>query len=681
MAQTIVGPVPVPLPFPAESALVEIKAEWADDWLPAPELYPESMSVATAGHGLGTCSLVGRYGTVKSVWSSSFSTKASERLTGYWVRVRLLGGSSSGQVAWQGKIHGEERTINGSSPSPSGKQRWQAFEGRHELDRVSVHQSRWEALAGAALTIGFVPCFNARDELHELVGNRSSAVGPQGVYLFGGTDVWTRRQALEYLLAYHAPSGPTWTLGGQVELLEDGSDTIPMGETQTLAESISKLAPRQMGLDWCALPTTEGFELRIFSLLPEGVAAAGVTLPGNPATVRVQAGEAINLSVQVARDLANVYDKIRIVGDQTVICCSLWGENLQAIRDVSGFSMSEPVTGALTPKWTSSEESDYLGATAAPPPPNSAYLTVVASDPLLAAQNDKVRQHDRFRSVFQHYGAPLDWNRAGHGCAPLFDANGELASVGGESYQLARRATLPWTPLRKGFDYSVVPATDANATGHEPDLLEPAAWVFDREQGRWFQVEHEGVSVKNLHHEWGLELKPRVNHTLASSKTLTAASEYEARWDFRDLVITFAFKAESRLELVAEPGLAGDGSEIVIHLAGAQVWYLAPNTIVGASQNVLLLSGEAGRVLRNDASRHSLRLAGAVARYGLPRSRADVSIKGLSPWGNLLGHLLEAVEEQGDTSDVSGPITEVAWNFPDQGGVGETRVRAGYAFA
>jgi hypothetical protein len=53
-------------------------------------------------------------------------------------------------------------------------------------------------------------------------------------------------------------------------------------------------------------------------------------------------------------------------------------------------------------------------------------------------------------------------------------------------------------------------------------------------------------------------------------------------------------------------------------------------------------------------------MSGALARYYQERSRGEVTVRGLLPWGGLLGQILTVIDD-GDAQTIQAPITSVAW--------------------
>lgn len=658
MGATIIAPTATPFPFPVLAPVVELKRRWSDPWEFEPDLEPVRMEAATSGHKAGSLELRRRYGRVKQPWESTYATRTSWDLLDYWVRVRLAGAQGL-QTAWVGRIAAESRELHGSDQGPAGVQSWVAHEPLYLLDRIAVSTSHWinpQTSAGAPVELGWSPSWNAFDGRGVTVGNRSAErLGAS--FVFGGTETWTRKDMLEYLLARFVDeggaTGPAWSIGGQVDILAGISDTVPIGDSQSVADLLRKLTPREMGIDYRIVPTDDGFEVNVFALTATPVSFGGTSIPTNPRTVEVKVGESLDsIRTSIVRTREHRYAKIRVLGQRVLVCCSL-----------------RAADGTLLPKWTSQLEALYkAGAGAA------------EDDPAL---HDKARAADIYRPVYQAFGAPSTWNLQAGKARPSVDGAGVLQAETPADYQTKVRETLSWLPLRDGVDYGVSPAIDRNPAGHEPDLRPPVAWVYDEEDERYVPAEEYGIAVSVPRADWGVFLQASPNHTLALNH-FNADSETDPRFDYDLLVATIAMRTDERLGLEYEIPL-DQGEEAHGPSAGtldivdemAEIWYLAPGTAVGVDENgTLRTSGGEGRVLRNDAPRLALLMAGAIARYTNERARAEIVAKGLLPWNDLLGSVLTVIETAGDTQSVQGVVTSVEWSFV---GSPQTVIKAGFA--
>jgi len=649
LAVTVIGPETISLPLVVSTPIIETKENWTDEWQIRPDLQFSSASLPSAAHDLAALTFVSRYGRTKEIQESSFSTKEPLSLSGYWVRLKLSG-SQGLQETWIGRVYNESRYLFGSSPARSGLQQWVAYGPLRELQRKYISRSYWKKQLSNEKDIGWVPDFNARDKRRLLVGNRTSAKSG-GSYLFGGTDKWTRRDMLEYVLVRFADesgsSGPSWTLAGQLDILEDSTDTVAMKDVQTVAEALRRIIPTSLGVDYTIQRTETGFEVFVYALTAEETSFNGATLPKNPDTVRLKrTSDAIDVErSHIVRSNDNKFSKIRILGRRIVVCHTRRFSN-----------------DTLAPKWTSAVETEYKDGTGNPADAGSVH--------------DAARRRDKFRPVYQLFGAPnVDWI-----WPPEIDANGSPTGAVNPNYQMSVRETLRAIPLREGYDYSSDPPADSNPSGHEPDLVPVQVWLYDKTNARYVTAEEAGIGVSVTRFDWGVFLSASPNHKLAlnhwSGANDTAS---DPKYDYEKIVVTMAAECDQRLALEYE--LAdGDGSVLELLDEAAELWYLEADTVVGVDKKGNLeMSGPEGRVLRNDAQRLAGLMAGAIARYAASRARAEIHIRGLLPYGDLVGRILTVIEDAGDIEDIGAPITEVSWSVGKDGSGPRTIIKTGFA--
>jgi len=681
MALTVLGPSSQAFPSVMAVPVVEVKRYWSHTWQVAPDLQLDSASVATAGHGLHSCSFRRPYGAVKQPWESDFPcNRTAWNLTGWWVRVQFVDGNSI-MPAWLGRVTGEDRAVHGSHGGRSGEQAWVAYGGDLILRKMDVSHSHW-LVGGEEKDIGWVPTVN--DSPNDYDGNRSEDKSGDS-YLYGGREKWTHYDYAEYLLARFLDEsdddGPAWSLGGQVEPLKGMVSTISMGATQTAASILRRLIPLERGLDYVVDVGSNGFVVSVFAISARTWSFGGQTLPANPNLVSVRSSLAKeNTTTRIVRSAEHRYGKLRVIGERIVVCCSLWGEN--AVEGAA-LTIDPPPGQTLKPRWSPSLEAEYDSAEGA-----EVGAIVGQSDD---RRFDLVRKKDIYRPVYQHYAASVDWDMNGGTAAIAFDASGEIVPGTPADYQLTIRRTLDWSPLLEGVDYSPLAAgeapVDKNPDETEPDQLPPPVWVFDPSLWRFSLIDQLGISVSVMRNDWGVVLGAGPNHLLAAGHWEEGPTETQPQYDYDDLVTTIAFESDQRFALEVElPGATLSDGVKEVTMEDAHCWVLAPNTVVAArtkdddidaGQPLLVTSGELPVALRRDTDKLAYAMAGAISRYLTERVRATIVCEQLLPWGALVGQILAVIEEAGDLYSIEAPITNVTWKFGDKGG--KTIIKAGFA--
>jgi len=670
--------------------IVEVRKDWADEWHPAPDLEPTEWAIQAAAEGISHCAFRRRYGYVKDTFETALATRSPRNLHRWWVRLRLASDQGLDTV-FVGRFQASTRIIHSSDVYRSGVQTWTAYGPLRLLEKIAVSRSYWrvpeEELPGRVVELGWLPPMNDRDRRGDPVGNRYDDAEADGTYTYGGDETWTHRQYAEYLLARFvdesATGGPAWTLTGQPDLLEDLHQVINWGDTTTAAGILRGLINHQHGLDFFVRyrekadedddDETDGFEVVVFSLLPKDYEFQTRTLARNPNRVIIQVGDEPEVDCQLERSSDHEYGRLRVFGQRIVVCCTLWGEDAEVQAGLVDAADAEDFAGhaSLVPRWSTDLLNEYLDGTGN-----------VFHD---AYEHDLARQRDHLRPVFRLFGAPNYWDLNAGQAAPFLD---EVTNVDYEQtadYQRHTRTTLDWLPLYEGIDYSTYPETDNNPDGHHPDLLPPAAWIYDPYLQRYAPVEDLGLSLHIAQTEWGIWIDAKPAHALALNHWPGGSqpTSLDPVWDYDDLIATIAFRTDQRVEWVLEidDHHASDGT-LDVFVPEAEFWYLCPETVLGVKtdddqDSQLITTGPLGgvRILRDDSPRLAEVALATLARYHSSRNKAVVTIRGYWPWSSLLGQILSAVEDQGDAQEVAAAITSVSWlaNPP------RTIIRTGYA--
>lgn len=594
MPVTVIGPQSQPRTKRVHPPIVQVKRKWQDEWQFEPRLELVRARTVSAAQDLDTCELRHIYGKLKHPWQSAVSLQSSwGNLWGYWVRVMLLGDQGP-QQAWIGRVSSESRDVTGSTAhGPSGRQIYVAYGPADVLRKIHISRSFWWADA-QEMELGWVPSMNDRDGHNSLIGNRSNEKH-DGTFLYDtdyisdGGKIWTHYDYAEYVLKRFVDQsdagGPKWSLGGDAELLRNLKEVVSMGITQTAADVLGAVINPRWGMDYTIFPTGEedddpadrGFEVFVYALSAREQAFAGEKLPKNPNLVRVQSSQTTDsLRTTVVTSGDQRYGRIRVLGRRIVVCGSVFGK---AIAEALQKQFAIAIPNRLVPKWSDALEAAYKAGKG--PPFHD------------AGMHDEIRRNEKFRPVYAQYGQvpTLDWS------APALDAVGELAvpDAWNDQYQLAMRSTLPWLPLREGFDYAKDPAVDNNPAGHHADLLPPMVfikfvrWIFwslskpdpDLIRYNYEKAEELGIHVSVPRSDWGVFLSARPNHLMAYNHWAGAAeTESQPAFDYQEMVATIAAETDHRLVLECEiPGAQPCDGVMEIEIPDAELWNSRPKAI------------------------------------------------------------------------------------------------------
>ncbi len=740
MAVTIIAPSVTAAPPQVIEPIVQIKEKWESLWQTTPELLPTNITTAVAGQDLSRMVFHRRFGTVKDVHLAAYPTPAARAktdLTDWWIRVRAMTADAPDlQTIWLGRVSGDDVAQFASSSVPAGIQQFVAYGPQRMLDKRAVGRAfaTVDNFTGDVVELGWVPPLN--DVTGSEIGTMgSTGESPSGVWthLYGieageFNIQWDYREYIQYLLAWfmnesgNTIPGPAWRLAGADFGLRDLETPIQWGVTQTMTQMLRRLIPLDKGFDYTirTIPSRtpsqgpdipeEGFEVFVFATLPDPVFFAEFSLPGNPNTVSINAGNANDLSPvpRLVTSYDRKYKKIRVLGNRIVACCSLWGAlapNVAQVPDDT-FGVPDHTDGqaaddpTLVKKWDDEIEQKYKDGDG---------TSEEESD------QDAFRRQDKFSDVYASLGAPRFWNmnnreeqfgiRVDVAVNAWVDDEGRLRQdeppeEGEEDvnesqapYQRMFRRTLPWIPLKEGEDWTgigVSPSTKRGertaADGHQAAFQKPILWLFDPETYAYLNSETFGIGVQPLRFDWGVLLRCSPNHIMGrdhfggeGSSQITGAWP---RYNYEEAIVTLAFESDQRYTMEWSHPDADDKDGILEIPIDADFHYLAPNTVVASpfpeSAPSVALSGDKGKVIREDRDFMGLTMAGAIARYGFGRARANLTVRGLSPWHNLPGSILSTIIESGQSHEINGQISGVTWDMP-LNGPQVTIIRAGNA--
>jgi len=665
-SQTVSGAATVAqaLDSPLHTAMISVKQLWEDPFVPDPQLELVQMTRSVGSKEIGRCEFRRHYGLVKGPDEASLAQRSPIDRTNWWVQVDMVTPFGP-TTAWVGQVGSVAREVHPSAADQSGIQTWVALEPLQLLRKNHVHKSHWlvpidsgEPPLMEERILGWLPPMNRRDSDNTLVGNMSG-VKSNGTFLYGGKNRWSRFDMLGYLVSRFmdesAFGGPRWEIGSGAEVLLDFDDTINFGASKTVAEMLELLINPTIGLDFKIDPIpqtpTIGFEINVFALSGSAISFGGLTLPLNPNRLRIPSSTLKEMiSTRVVSTQDQQYDRINVIGGRIVCCCTLKGPN------------------DLVPKWTAALQTLYGQPGAA------------ADD---GEERDKKRENELFDPVYQFFGVPDQWNHLnGQAVAPLINDDGLGIGFAANSTpnQNVVRETLPWLPLFEGFDYMQRPAVNMNPPHFSPDLMPPQAWFFHPTEERYVPATYIDGNVSMLGNEWGIIVEVQPNHKIALGHFASETADgSDPVFDYDTMVATIAFETDTRLVLRHELSSVANpvGRTLNIQMPDAEFWFAVDQTVVGVDPATGALQELSGPlVLRNDTSGMRMVMAGAIARYGLERNRAEIIFRGFWPWGLSLGWIMDVIETGATTQVVDGPMTQVEWiGGPEP----QTIIRAGYA--
>lgn len=666
-AATLIGPATPTTPTVASPA-VFYKSTWSAPWTYAPDLQLGGLDMAVGSQGGDQATIQRRYGYLKHPWEPALSYHAPwGDAIGWWVQIGIIAPGALYQPLLVGRVAGAGADPQaGQAHGPSGGQQWLVAGPLSILDRLHISTSVWWS-GGAEQTLGWVPDMNDRDKRGWMIGNRTDAKHGD-TYLYGGDDVWTNFDYLEYVLARFvddsALGGPAWTIAGQTDILKDLRHVVEMKAAQTALEVLRDLIPLRYGLDFTVRPTPSGFEVFVFAQADQPISFGPASLPANPYTFSLNLAADPTVArkhLAVSNELG--YKRVRVIGKRIVVCTTLWASGTAPPWST--------YANSLVPRWDTGRQVEYQDPTGNPGDPPEVL--------------DLARKAEKFREVWQLFGAPSGWDLHGGDCSPGFDDLGNFQVGQNSPYQNLVRRTLSWTPLREQTDYTQNPPVSHAGSGVVPGFLPPAVWIAsDLLRPDWYvPAEENGVGISAPQTDWGVLLHCDPNHWIAQGQ-FSGRTAKEPDLDCRRMVATIAFEIDARLSVYAEmPGATAADGVLEVSVNDAECWYLAPATVVGTDPtwspaSKLLTSPWQGIVLRNDNDRLCAVMCGLLARYYVSRARAEITWRGLCPLADLLGTILSALDDTGGRLWLGCPVTGLSWRV-DERGNSSTTLKAGYA--
>jgi hypothetical protein len=601
---------------------VWVKRNWSDSWAWLPWLEAVE-STHAAAPGVSTATLEYQMGKLDRPDGNGFLFWAPYDLAGSYCAIWIhdYWGDS---LAWTGVIQSETTTPHGYADYPQGLQRWGAYGLEVLLDRWQIDQSVTDDGS-----VRRRMAFNERSGIGgRMAGNRSAGVGGDGVYLLSQDgEYWTDEQILEHLLAYHAgSSGPTFLLGGQLDGL---SATVRERHVwgKTLRQVLDELVDRRRGMAWHIESNGSTVYVWVYSLLRDGLAVGGVTMPRNNTQVVVNTDGRTDLAIEAGWNRLAAYPEVIVQGGPVRTCCSL-----------------SYADGTLEAGWSAAQETNYKDGAGAGG---------------TSTEHDEARRSDSNRMVYGRYRAPDAWAWTAN--------NGE--GTGTDYYvvpTIGPDGTLDWTAgtaaasrLYARLDRRL-PLQEDSGSGLRPLMAvvkDPTegTWHFCDAKGSYVRPEEEDVAAwieHNTPHFYGK------NHFDPADGD-TRDSEVTPSFDWQDMIVTGMLATDTRLEVRGYvPGVVA--SEIagpkVIEIDDAEAWYVLPGTVTGVSDAGALERDATGTLTRDDRDRLYGVLLLALIWYGQSRATARLSLSDVA-MDLPVGYLLRGVIAGGRFVEVGTVVT------------------------
>lgn len=710
----------------AAASRVYTKTGWGDDWELQEHLYADAC-VWTAAPSISSATLRWRYG-----WGAQYGSNTLGRirkLSGplrlyvkieYPARNWLAAGaafeesSASDPLRWYGTVEvvpdrrGGQLTIGGNWIQ-TGVQELACVGLEQLLNRQPLSGSTIRTERGVVEIDRLLP-FNPRDELHQIIGNRS---GPLwlGVPIFSNRPpweadhAWSTRQIAQYLVRTQQPKNRQGA--PRFYLLLRGDDLLPGRDAptfdphgMTLWESLNALIPRSRFIGWklSVEPNVAGdvVYIRLFSLSGAPLRIEDETIAANPTQWRLRIDKDPDIE-QVATLKSSSLQAV----DQ-IVCRG-------AQRTATGtFSIDD---GTLEPAWTTEQETEYEAGASG----QAGYAALDRDEK--QRRNAEARAVETVRSVYRSFRIPGDWdgqvgNGEGGAKLPLFPRDDRAGAV--HPFSNRHLTILPQVLLTEGKNWAEI--GDINKRELPPDLggpikrQRPLAWIKTpiisslsnsdtwRAEVRWVELDQlaRSAAVESLFPEdsrrWSgflqlpqgsegagarvieIDIAGESQHIWAAAAFTKLADDYPlGGFDYEKSAYTLTLAEDRYCEAAWPPdpsiGLTRDPVRRYLIDCGDsyRLDWLAKNTILRLSAAGQLVRSTDGAWIADDRAKLRKRAKLLWAYFGRDRQAITWSTRRLSS-EITIGDYLVSVGQQVETEEPLGSIvTQMEISSPEGG--------------
>lgn len=703
---------------------VYLKARWQDAWELQQHLYADQVSWAMAP-SMSTASLRWRYGYGAQFGQQTFAAIAKRsgplRL---WVKIEydasregLDGGRlAAGVLRWVGSVElvpdlrGGVMTRGGVSIA-SGVQQLDCLGlemalNRQPLDHSAYYISSAQGyLANKRSRRGVIPRvlpFNARNELHQAVGNR----GPQlnGYHLFAGdappvaAQTWSTREIVRYLLAEHAPKdrdGKAWfPIALENEQLLPDNDAPTLDFTgKTLWEALAHAVPRSRFVAWriAAEENAQGqttVVLRCHSLAGDPIRFGSDTLPANPRRwwLKIDADPEVHSAATLKSSAVQAVDQFVCRGAQRTATGSF------------GYADS-----TLEKAWSSADETEYEAAASG--------VAGYAGWPRDEQQrrNAEARAVDKLRSVWRHFRIPTNWDgKVGDGeggaTKPLAFRDDDLLAP----FLLCPRTLtiLPQVLLLTGKDYTQIGTYSLRR--EPPDLgggvqkrTRPLCFVRTPQVSggadrRWLLIDQLGRGAgsanyqqEEVTHRWSGRVELAQHDESFGARTLEvdivgepqhvwAATEFSrlavdeplGDWNWREAIFTLTLADDRYAEAVwpptqSVPVTRDHVRRIVVDCGDSyRLDWLAAGTVLRTTAAGALVKTTVGAWISDDRKKLLAKAQQLFAYYGRDRQALTFTTRKLTRELQLGDYLVQIGNDVAAVEPLGSIITQITIHSP-----------------
>jgi hypothetical protein len=695
---------------------------WTDEWQEGKYLWCKSLEFA-ASPTMPEAVLEWRYGNIQQADQSSKQVYDKLDISDWYVKICIDPDEdpdcdTNSIPNWYGRIvdvvDDQEGYLDRETEFPTGRQTFVCWGMESELETAILDKSQCETFTGGKFEINRAIAFNCgagrpADRGEKVVGNRSQAIGPDGVYLFAAdiesASEWTAYDIILYLLTYYAPKNSQgnqlqqWVLYEScLEFLKYYKPKLHV-EGMTLKKVLDAIIDRRRGMGWYVdlAETSENLTkcfVNVFTQVNETTQLdSGETLDENPnqESLSVEKSPWVR-KLQIRESEVTRYDQVVVRGGPIGAVFTLttdgdidkdWTDTDKAAyqtaasgeADYAGLTREEKQVRndnfrmqtfgkigeqmqrvyswfKLVDFWEGITKDDY-----------DAVLTQQWY-PSLVVKTDQIDFQKP--SNFWQTGLRFENNlpmleHADYSGTQVFDET--IAEIGAYS-EFMRPLIIIKIDERDGDDvWQVVDKLSANSGNEASD-----------EGGRGYSCNYR------MRKDYaGFELKVSGNaqqHKIAKDDFTPCDETDDIPTDlnWKDLIsITCYMKIDSNVE-IRSPGdwqIESDADlfgkrirRLYISVPDAHLDYILPDTIVGLRDGIAQYCTKPG-VLRSDVKRLASIASIAAIWYCRPRKTITMAYKRIRKLTSV-GNLIASLSQSGTTEDIQTVVSRVRYDFDEQ---------------
>jgi len=444
---------------------VYAKLNWSDSFVEQDNLYADS-AVFSCAPDISKAILHWRYGRVMGYGEVEYENRAQKELLDYYIKIEIDrpnddDGFPQDSLNWYGIVVSDTRELDGpfdddGTKVKAGTQKIMCLGLEYLLTRKVIDTSIVEDGSGGEKEINRAIAFNlgSGHDSSSIFWPNMGGIGSKGVTIFDdrldGSETWSSRDILEYLLAYHPPLNENGdnVLGWKVA---DDSNALhlewhkPMLRVQghTLYDVLNMLIDRRRLSSWKVVVADSKPQIYVFTFNPSDIDLPDdKTIIANPEFYTWDFDtSALVRQPTLERDSTAQYAKVTARGERLGFC----------------FTIAYDL-GSLEKDWSSTLQTEYnTGAVGA-----TGYSA--ADSFKKQSMNLAYRNTDKFKRAYRYFRVPPTWTALAYPTTspvfPVVDAPTTSANIWIPGFRFES-----YLPFKTDITYgATITAEDLSAT-------------------------------------------------------------------------------------------------------------------------------------------------------------------------------------------------------------------------